>query len=66
MLKVKGKNMNNDIPKEIKILHIHRGSELHKSYVEFIKFDNGKSYILSYDGFVKRYGAIDEEILNSK
>lgn len=58
--------MNSDTPREIKILHIHRGSELHKSYVEFIKLDNAKNYLLSYDSFVKRYGSIDEEILNTK
>jgi hypothetical protein len=46
-----------DIPNEIKILHIHKGCEDKKSFIEFIKTSTGKSHILSYESFVRRYDA---------
>ena len=49
-----------DIPNEIKILHIHKGCEDKKSFIEFIKLINGRSYILGYENFIKRY---DEEMI---
>ena len=48
--------MNKELPSEVKIIHIHSASVESDSFVEFVKFDNGKTYILQFNNFAKRYG----------
>ncbi len=55
-----------DIPEEIKILHIHKGCEDKKSFIEFIKLNTGKSYILGYENFTKRYDEVMIKEFKSK
>jgi hypothetical protein len=45
-----------DIPNEVKVLHIHKGAEGKRDFVEFIVISTGKSHILTDAGFIKRYG----------
>ncbi|WP_193151292.1 hypothetical protein [Sulfurimonas sediminis] len=46
--------------KEIKITHIHQGKDDESSFIEFIKIDNGKTLLLQWNSFIKRY---DEELI---
>ena len=41
---------------EVKILHVHKGSESKNDYVEFIKLQTGKTHILTDKSFIRRYG----------
>ena len=41
-------------PSEVKILHIHSGSE--NSFIEFVVLRTGKIWILKEDSFIKRFG----------
>ena len=47
---------NEVIPDEVKIVHIHKGKEEKSSFIEFIVLHNGKTLLLQFDSFVKRYG----------
>jgi len=47
---------SNEMIDEVKILHIHRGSEGKNDYVEFVKLRTGKTHILTDKSFIKRYG----------
>jgi len=46
-----------EMPKEVKILHIHRASDNHENFIEFLLIKNGKSQILRESGFIRRYGS---------
>lgn len=41
---------------EIKILHIHKASDNHEDFIEFLLIRNGKTQILRENGFIRRYG----------
>ncbi|WP_188109957.1 hypothetical protein [Sulfurimonas hydrogeniphila] len=41
---------------EIKITHIHQGKDDESSFIEFIKLDNGKTLLLQWNSFIKRFG----------
>ena len=45
------------IPDEVKIVHIHKDKEEKSSFIEFVILRNGKVHLLTFHGFVKRYGA---------
>ena len=47
----------NEITKEIKILHIHKASDKHDNFIEFMLIKNGKSYVLKESNFIRRYGS---------
>jgi len=47
----------NEIPSEVKILHIHKASDNHENFIEFMLIKNGKSQILRESGFIRRYGS---------
>ena len=46
----------NEIPSEVKILHIHKASDNHEDFIEFMIVDSGKTHILRESGFIRRYG----------
>jgi hypothetical protein len=46
-----------DIPNEVKILYIHKGKDDESSFIEFMKLDNGKTLLLQWNSFIKRFGA---------
>jgi len=46
----------NEIAKEVKILHIHKASDNHENFIEFMLIKSGKSSILRESGFIRRYG----------
>ena len=46
----------NEIPSEVKILHIHKASDNHENFIEFQLLKNGKSHIIRESGFIQRYG----------
>ena len=43
--------------KEVKILHIHKASDNHEDFIEFLLIRNGKTQILRENGFIQRYGS---------
>ncbi|WP_457748484.1 hypothetical protein [Sulfurimonas sp.] len=43
------------VPNEIKITHIHQGKDDKSSFIEFIKIDNGKTLLLQWNSFIKRF-----------
>ena len=47
----------NETSKEVKILHIHKASDKHEDFIEFMLIKNGKSQILRESGFIRRYGS---------
>jgi len=47
----------NEIPSEVKILHIHKASDNHENFIEFLLIKNGKSQILRESSFIRRYGS---------
>jgi len=53
----KGQKKMNEIPNEVKILHIHKASDNHENFIEFMLLKNGKSSILKESGFIRRYGS---------
>ena len=55
-----------DVPDEVKIIHIHGASVEADSFVEFVKMDNAKTYILQFNHFLKRYGLELIEAFKSK
>ena len=57
---------NKYLPNEVKIIHLHGASVEADSFVEFIKLDSGKTYILQFNNFVKRYGLELIEAFKSK
>lgn len=49
--------MNNEVmPNELTVTHIHGANVETDSFIEFIKLDNGKSFVLRFNTFVNRYG----------
>jgi len=44
-----------ELPNEIKITHIHKGKDNESSFIEFIKLDNGKTLLLQWNSFIKRF-----------
>jgi hypothetical protein len=52
--------MENDrdesVPREVKIVHIHKGKDDESSFIESIRLKNGKPLILQWNSFIKRYG----------
>ena len=56
----------NEIPSEVKILHIHKASDNHENFIEFMLIKNGKSQILKESGFIQRYGSEAISLFNSK
>jgi len=60
--------MNSEqIPDEVKIIHIHEGNDDKSSFIEFITLRNGKTFLLKYDSFVKRFSKeLIEEFKSSK
>jgi len=49
------------VPDEIKIIHIHKGSEDDKSFIEFMTLSTGKTHILKYNSFINRF---NKELIN--
>ncbi len=47
----------NEIPSEVKILHIHNASDTHENFIEFMIIDSGKTHLLKESGFIERYGS---------
>jgi len=47
---------NNEMNDEVKILHIHKGSEGKRDFIEYIDIRSGKTHILTDTSFIKRYG----------
>jgi len=47
----------NEIPNEVKIIHIHKASDNHENFIEFLSIKSGKSHILRESGFIRRYGS---------
>ena len=47
---------NEELHDEVKILHIHKGAEGKRDFVEYIDIRNGKTHILTDASFSKRYG----------
>ncbi len=45
-----------EISNKVKILHIHKASDTHEDFIEFMIIDSGKIYILRENGFISRYG----------
>ena len=45
-----------EIQDEVKILHIHKGAEGKRDFVEYIDIRSGKTHILTDASFIKRYG----------
>ena len=56
MHRQKGNKKMNEIPKEVKILNIHKASDNHENFIEFQLLKNGKSHIIRESGFIQRYG----------
>ena len=47
---------NDTVPDEVKVTHIHGAKIEADSFIEFTLLNNGKTYILQFNHFVKRYG----------
>ena len=47
----------NEIPSEVKILHIHEASDSHENFIEYMLIKSGKSSILRESGFIRRFGS---------
>ena len=47
----------NETSKEVKILHIHKASDKHENFIEFMLIKNGKSHVLKESNFIRRYGS---------
>ena len=50
-----------EVPNEIKIIHIHQGKDDESSFIEFMRLNNGKTLILQWNSFIKRFGS---ELIN--
>jgi len=46
---------NETIHEEVKIIHIHEGKDDKSSFIEFIVLSTGKTLLLKYDSFIKRF-----------
>ncbi len=57
---------NDKVPDEVKITHMHSAKIEADSFIEFVKMDNAKTYILQFNHFVKRYGLEMIEAFKSK
>ena len=47
---------SNEMNDEVKILHIHKGAEGKRDFIEYIDIRSGKTHILTDKSFIKRYG----------